>query len=55
MDKTLELNETDYAKLRNLLDNAGEKLRDLGADAGDEDAKKIADGCDHWLQIIECL
>lgn len=57
--RVLRLEEDEYAKLRNLLNKGGDALRVLaeykqGADAKAE-AVELADGCDHWLEIIEGL
>lgn len=52
MKKTLEMNDDEHQTLRRLLDAAGDKLREI---TDEEDATRIADGCDHWLEIIEAL
>lgn len=45
---TWDLTKTEYEKLRRLLDNAGDTLRD-------HNETELADGCDHWLEILESL
>lgn len=53
--KTLELTDDESKTLRALLDQAGDCLRGYAIAEGDEHAGKLADGCDHWLEIVECL
>lgn len=46
----MELTPEEVKTLSKLLDKAGDKLRTI---ADDEDATKLADGCDHWLELLE--
>lgn len=52
MAKTLELTDHEHKKLCDLLDKAGDKLREI---EGDAEAEALADGCDHWLEIVEMI